>query len=112
MTRPADIPQDVQNEGAKWAGEYYAWLCAGNSTGNLSEHAVAAMADSFACAIMAATEAAYERCAGIAEGQPYLEYYRTWPWWKMEDGCGNRSNESELVTHSDQIAAAIRKATP
>jgi hypothetical protein len=52
-----------------------------------------------------------ERCARIARGDVYSERYRTWPWWEVQkDGTrGNRSRESELVKHCDDIAAAIRK---
>lgn len=52
-----------------------------------------------------------EACAEIAVGEVYHnERFRTWPWWKPQpDGTrGNRSNESDIVRHADDIAAAIR----
>lgn len=51
-----------------------------------------------------------ERCAAIATGEVYKERYRTWPFWPVQrDGTrGNRSNESDLVRHADDIATAIR----
>lgn len=53
--------------------------------------------------------AAFEEAAKIAEGEVYKERYRTWPWWKHDaDTIGNRDNESDLVKHCDDIAAAIR----
>lgn len=44
-----------------------------------------------------------ERCAKVAEGKIYKEYYRKWSF-----STGNRSNDSEITKHSDAIAAALR----
>lgn len=51
-----------------------------------------------------------ERAASLAGGEIYHDHYRTWPWWvdSKWGGRGNRSNDSELVKHCDEIAAAIR----
>lgn len=50
-----------------------------------------------------------EKCAKVAEGEVYKERYRTWPWWKLDDGTvGNASHESAHVKHADAIASAIR----
>jgi hypothetical protein len=51
-----------------------------------------------------------EEMARIAEGETYLERYRTWRFWPTEpDGSkGNLALDCELVKHSDAIAAAIR----
>ena len=54
-----------------------------------------------------------EEAAKIAEGEVYLERYRTWPWWKSYgtgNRSGNRAAESDVVVHCDAIAAAIRAA--
>lgn len=51
--RPDDIPENIWSTGSRMAVEYDAWLNAGNSVGNLSEHAVEAMADTISRAIMA-----------------------------------------------------------
>jgi hypothetical protein len=52
---------------------------------------------------------ALERAAVVAEGTVYHELYRTWPWWTNPDGSqGNRGEESDVVRHADEIAAAIR----
>ncbi len=54
-----------------------------------------------------------EEAAKIAEGEVYLERYRTWPWWKSYgtgNRSGNRAAESDVVIHCDAIAAAIRAA--
>ena len=56
MTKPDDIDHDAWDTGARMAGEYLSWLNAGNSTGHLSEHAVSAMTDTIARAIMAERE--------------------------------------------------------
>jgi hypothetical protein len=67
MTKPDDIDQDAWDTGVRMAGGYLSWLNAGNSAGHLSEHAVAAMADTIARAIMSAK--AEEREANVAELQ-------------------------------------------
>jgi hypothetical protein len=56
-----------------------------------------------------AVDAAYERAAGIVEGCPYKGAlyngrYRTWPEW----GTGTRTNESDEVSLTKALAAAIR----
>lgn len=48
--------------------------------------------------------ATIERCAQVAEGNVYKHRYRTW----AHMNGGNRSIDSEIVRHSDAIAAAIR----
>jgi hypothetical protein len=67
MTKPDDIDQDAWDTGARMAGEYLSWLHAGNSAGHLSEHAVSAMADTIARAIMSARAEEREACAKIAD---------------------------------------------
>ena len=62
------------------------------------------------CAMIArALMAERIRCAKIARGDVYHKHYRTWPFWhEFPDGTrGNRSNESEIVGHADDIADAI-----
>lgn len=58
----------------------------------------------------AAINVCAEEMAKVAEGETYLERYRTWSFWPADrDGLkGNRAPDSELVKHSDAIAAAIR----
>lgn len=48
-----------------------------------------------------------ERIAKLVRGAVYKEHYRTWDYMKFEGGQGNRSNESELVRHSDALADTI-----
>lgn len=108
MSKPEDIPQDVWDMGAKLAGEYLAWLNAGNSTGHLSEHAVAAMADTIDRAILAAK--AEERgdiwaiAVGNAVGERELE--------RMAREAGDAEGcllHALLARENEQLAAAIRK---
>lgn len=62
MSKPDDIPQDVWTTAAKMAAEYDDWVAHGNTTASLSLHAIEAMADTIARAVMAERE----RCAKIA----------------------------------------------
>ena len=106
MSKPGDTSQEAWDEAYRRAEEFTFEL------GDFLE-----TVEIIARAIMAAEQRGEERereaCAQLAEGDSYHEHYRTWPWWKMADGCGNRSNESELVKHADAIADAIRaRGTP
>lgn len=53
MNKPAGIQQDIWDEATREAMHFAQWLHAGNSTGSLSEHAVAGLADSIARALQA-----------------------------------------------------------
>jgi hypothetical protein len=65
--------------------------------------------DEVAALVETARREEREACAKVAEGKTYKGRYRTWPWWINRDGSeGNRSNDSDIVEHADQIAAAIR----
>lgn len=59
--------------------------------------------DAIARALANAEREGMRRAAEMARGHVYRERYRAWPWWNG----GNRSNESEIVQHSDAIASAI-----
>ena len=65
--------------------------------------------DELCVMIASAILAERERCAKIARGDVYHTHYRTWPFWHdFQDGTrGNRSNESDVVGHADDIADAI-----
>lgn len=65
------IPEDVMAMACHEAQFFADWLHHGNSTGSLSEHAIAGLADSIARAIMAERE----RCAKIMEGYPPREFF-------------------------------------
>lgn len=56
-------------------------------------------------------ERGLEDAARVAEGEPYKDHYRTWPWQLPRKGYGkgNYRNEDEIVIHSDKIATAIRQ---
>lgn len=56
------IPEDVKRDADKYAHDVAAWIDAGNTTGFLSAHAQAGLADTIARAIMAERE----RCAKVA----------------------------------------------
>ena len=101
MTKPDDIDQDAWNAGARMAGEYLSWLRAGNSAGHLSEHAVAAMADIIARAIMSARAEERERW------KPATVYFERYCQDEADDVencvCGLRQHEDAKA-----FAAAIR----
>jgi hypothetical protein len=57
--------------------------------------------------------AALEAAAKVAEGEVYEERYRTWSFWpEIDGGRSNAHRQTDLVKHSDQIAAAIRALQP
>lgn len=67
MSKPDDIPQDVWATAEKMASEYRRWVDHGNTLASLSDHAEAAMADSFARAILAERERCAKVCADEIE---------------------------------------------
>jgi hypothetical protein len=80
----------------------------GINTEMLNEHE-AAIATARAEGWQAGQEDMRERAAQVADGVPYKERYRMWPWWINRDGSeGNRSNDSDIVQHADKIAIHIR----
>lgn len=104
MSKPDWCPQEIWDE-------------ADSISGSVGYQGPVEFTELVARAILAAEKRGEERereaCAVVAQGEDYHTHYRTWPWWKMPDGCGNRSNESDLVRHADSIAAAIRaRSTP
>lgn len=94
MTRHEDIPERVWAEATRMAREYHQWLNAGNSTGSLSEHAVLAMADTFARAILAAEKREREACAQIA---------------REHDMASGESIAHMIMTRNEWQPAAVRK---
>ena len=98
MTKPDDIDQDAWEIGVRMAGEYLSWLNAGNSTGHLSEHAVAAMADTIARAIMSAK---------AEEREAILELVSEYVW---DDHALAQATDIGRAVHyqSVEIADAIR----
>lgn len=55
--------EDIRETAKRLAGDVDQWLKAGNSVGNLSEHAVSGLADTFERAILSERE----RCAEIIQ---------------------------------------------
>lgn len=99
MTKPDWCPQRVWDEGMRGARSYAQWLHAGNSTGELSEHAIDGLADSFARAILAAEKREREACAVIVENMP-IQIYR-------DTGIGPVGRSCKPATFED-AAQAIR----
>lgn len=66
MVKPEDISQEAWDKGMAEARFYADWLHAGNSSGSVSPHAVTALADTIARAILAAEQREREACVAIA----------------------------------------------
>jgi hypothetical protein len=104
MSKPEDIPQGDWNAGAKIAQEYVSWLDHGNSTGNLSEHATTALADSFARTILAAKAEERQKIDDLVDCLSDMTFH-----YVSLAGCGDCGNwnpeeESEVIAARQMIA--------